>query len=69
VHGPLQATWMLNLATTIFGKLPTNFRYRGLSPLTCGIPVRIEARAAPDGLRLRVRTDQGTVTMQATALG
>ena len=67
VHGPLQAIWMLNLATTVFGKLPRNFLYRGLSPLTCGIPVHIEARRAAEGLTLRVRREDGVVTMQAAA--
>ena len=69
VHGPLQAIWMLNLATTLFGQLPANFRYRALSPLTCGIPVRIEARPSTEGLLLRVRREDDVVTMQATALG
>jgi len=67
VHGPLQAIWMLNLTTQLFGHLPAQFRYRGLTPLTAGIPVRIEARPAPDGLALRVRRADGVVTMQATA--
>ena len=66
VHGPLQATWMLNLATTILGRLPVIFAYRGLSPLICGTPVRVEARAAATGLDLRVRRADGVVTMQAT---
>lgn len=67
VHGPLQAIWMLNLTTQLFGHLPAQFRYRGLTPLTAGIPVRIEARPAPEGLALRVRRADGVVTMQATA--
>ena len=69
VHGPLQANWMLNLATTIFGELPKTFRYRGLTPLTCGLPVHIEARHSAEGLNLRVRREDGVVTMQASALG
>lgn len=68
VHGPLQAIWMLNLATSLFGDLPATFRYRGLSPLICGGAVSIEARTSPDGLDLRVRRQDGVVTMQATAL-
>ena len=66
VHGPLQATWMLNLATKILGHLPRVFAYRGLSPLICGTPVRVEARQAETGLDLRVRRDDAVVTMQAT---
>ena len=68
VHGPLQAVWMQNLAATIFGALPASFRYRGLSPLTVGHKVTIEAREAADGLDLRVRRDEdGVVTMEASA--
>ena len=68
VHGPLQAIWMLNLATSLFSHLPGTFRYRGLSPLINGSPVAIEARPSPNGLALRVRRDDGVVTMQATAV-
>lgn len=69
VHGPLQAIWMLNLATQLFGHLPAQFDYRGLAPLTAGIPVFVEARHIPEGLALRVRRNDGVVTMQATAQG
>ena len=68
VHGPLQAIWTMNLATSLFGHLPAMFRYRGLSPLICGVPVAIEARPSPEGLALRVRGTDGVVTMQATAI-
>lgn len=67
VHGPLQALWMLNLAATLLGRNPSRFRYRGLSPLTCGIPVRVEAKTEGDSIALRVVTDTGVATMHATA--
>jgi 3-methylfumaryl-CoA hydratase len=69
VHGPLQSIWMQNLAASLLGKLPGAFTYRGLSPLTCGRPVSVEARESEDGaLELRVRREEdGVVTMQATA--
>ena len=68
VHGPLQATWMQNLAAECFGHLPSRFAYRGLTPLVAGIPIRVEAREAPGGLGLRVRREtDGVVTMQAEA--
>ncbi len=68
VHGPLQSVWMQNLAAEIFGRLPAQFSYRGLTPLICDIPVTIEAREEADGLALRVRRDtDGVVTMQAQA--
>ena len=67
VHGPLQALWMLNLATTMAGHLPAGFRYRGVSPLICGSPVQVEARYQDNSIALRVRRHDGVVTMQATA--
>ena len=68
VHGPMQSTWMQHLATDILGKVPAHFRYRGLSPLTAGTPVRVEARQGDDGLSLRVRDlTRNVVTMQASA--
>lgn len=72
VHGPMQAIWMLNLATEIFGHLPARFAYRGLAPLICGTKVWIEARQVAGGpagtLGLRVRRADGVVTMQADAV-
>lgn len=68
VHGPLQAQWMLSLATTMLDRPPASFRYRGLSPLICGIPVQVEARHQGDSIALRVRRPDGVVTMQATAM-
>lgn len=68
VHGPLQATWMQNLAAAVLGRLPASFAYRGLAPLTCDRPVTVEAREDADGIELRVRRDEdGVVTMQARA--
>ena len=65
VHGPLQSTWMQNLAADLLGRLPASFAYRGLSPLTCDRPVTVEARETDEGIELRVRRDEdGVVTMQ-----
>ncbi|WP_319774075.1 MaoC family dehydratase N-terminal domain-containing protein [Breoghania sp.] len=68
VHGPLQASWMQNIATTVLGRPPRSFTYRGVSPLICGAQALVEARRNEDGLELRVRNGQGNfVTMQASA--
>lgn len=68
VHGPLQAILMLNLAARLFGRTPARFSYRGVSPLICGKPVRVEAFDTQDrGLSLRVRVLNGPVTMTAQA--
>lgn len=68
VHGPLQAVLMLNLATRVLGRQPRSFRYRGLSPLTVGKPIAVEAHEGQGGLALRVRITGGPVTMEATAI-
>ncbi|MEO1679768.1 MAG: MaoC family dehydratase N-terminal domain-containing protein [Pseudomonadota bacterium] len=68
VHGPMQAIWMQNLATTVLGQMPDRFTYRGLAPLTLGPAVSVEAQDGAEGLDLRVRrTSDGVVTMQGTA--
>ncbi|MFV0474267.1 MAG: MaoC family dehydratase N-terminal domain-containing protein [Pikeienuella sp.] len=68
VHGPMQSTWMQHMATSLLGRLPADFSYRGLSPLICGRPAAVEARRDGDALSLRVRDLEGDfVTMEATA--
>ncbi|MCX7888920.1 MAG: MaoC family dehydratase N-terminal domain-containing protein [Rhodobacteraceae bacterium] len=68
VHGPMQAVWMLNLATVALGRLPARFDYRGLSPLICDGSVRVEAQATAEGLGLRVLSAAGVATMQGLAV-
>ena len=48
VHGPLQATLMLNLACSIGGKLPKHMAYRGVRPLVCGDPIMVDASPEND---------------------
>ncbi len=68
VHGPLQANLMLDLGARVLGACPSRFTYRGVSPLTCGKPVRVEARGtAEGGIALRVRREGGPVTMTGAA--
>ncbi len=64
VHGPLQVTWMLNLATSVLGRQPSALRYRSVSPLVAGDEAAVEARGADGGLELRVRRlrDGGVTT-------
>ncbi len=69
VHGPMQATLMLNLAARVLGTCPSRFTYRGVSPLTCGQPVLIEAHHGEGRLDLRVRSVGGPVTMTGAAWG
>jgi 3-methylfumaryl-CoA hydratase len=67
VHGPMQATLMLNAAAQALGRPPKAFRYRGLSPLTAGDRFRVEALAAPEGLATRVVSSAGAATMSGVA--
>lgn len=67
VHGPMQAHWMLNLASDMLRRQPARFVYRALSPLICGKAVRIEAREEKDAIALRVVDEDGVATMSATA--
>ncbi|MGR3323275.1 MAG: FAS1-like dehydratase domain-containing protein [Pseudooceanicola sp.] len=68
VHGPMQAVWMQNLAAHILGAPAARFSYRGLSPLTVGHDVKVEARREDGKLDLRVRRrSDNAVTMSARA--
>lgn len=68
VHGPLQATLLLNLAADTLGTTPRRFSYRGQAPLICGGPARLEAVRGRAGVALRVIDRNGTATMVATAV-
>lgn len=70
VHGPMQATLLMNLAATLLGRVPARFRYRGLSPMTanqvfsvCG---RLDAAGAFEGVTLDAA---GRICMEARGLG
>jgi 3-methylfumaryl-CoA hydratase len=68
VHGPMQATLMLNLAADRLGRLPRRFRYRGVAPLICDRPFVVRASAGSGGsLDIRVIADSGVTTMSGTA--
>lgn len=49
VHGPIQATLMLNIIATLAPGEPIALNYRGVSPLTAGAPFLVKARRLPDG--------------------
>lgn len=58
VHGPLQATLMLNLAATLLGAIPHRFEYRCLAPLFSGASfgVAYDGTASPATVRV-IRSD------------
>lgn len=72
VHGPLQATLLLDFAARIHGAAPRRFNFRALSPLFVGEPYALgaAARDAASGesrLDLWVRRQDGGMTMRAEA--
>ncbi|WP_419830530.1 FAS1-like dehydratase domain-containing protein [Methylobacterium sp.] len=44
VHGPIQATLLMNLAAMLLGGVPRTFTHRGVSPLTANQIVRVCGR-------------------------
>jgi len=67
VHGPMQATLLMNLAARLGGCPPRRFAYRGLAPLIAGEAFDICAEPADPGADCRVINAAGQVTMRGTA--
>lgn len=67
VHGPLQATWMLQAAQRIAGQPPREFTFRGVKPLICGDVARVVSEPGTLPLRLAVLNGRGEPTMTAVA--
>jgi len=63
VHGPMQATLMLNLAASVLGRAPATFSYRGVSPLILGEPFVVDALKIGDAVTLQTISSSGVVTM------
>ncbi len=63
VHGPLQATLMLNLAASKLGCAPTTFSYRGVSPLILGEPFIVDAVKTGGAVNVQTISSSGVVTM------
>jgi 3-methylfumaryl-CoA hydratase len=69
VHGPLQASLLLNLAAVWGGRAPTRFRYRGLSPLTAGATFSVAGTPQPDGgVTVWTQSADGRVCMEGQAV-
>ncbi len=67
VHGPLQATVLLNLAATLLGQAPARFDYRATAPLLAGGGGVARGVRTPGGAELTMHDAAGGVTMRATA--
>lgn len=68
VHGPLQATLLVNLAARINdGRPPRVFSYRGVTPLFDGAPFTVNAVRRAGGFDLWCAGSRGATTMTASA--
>lgn len=67
VHGPMQATLLINLAATLMGRVPRIFRYRGLSPMTANQTFRVCGRLTADGFEGVTLDAADRVCMRAQA--
>jgi 3-methylfumaryl-CoA hydratase len=67
VHGPLQATLLLNLTATAGAAMPLRFRYRALSALIAGPAFEVQARHGEGYVEGWTRNAGGVICMEATA--
>jgi 3-methylfumaryl-CoA hydratase len=68
VHGPIQATLMLNIAATLAGRSTLKLDYRGVSPLIAGPAFHVKARRQDDGtIRTWTEGADGRLRMEGTA--
>ncbi len=67
VHGPLQATLLVQLAADLGGRTPARFAFRALSPVFGGGGLMLHADKDGPGLRLWTARPGGPVAMEATA--
>ena len=69
VHGPIQATLLLNLAAMERGVAPRRFDFRGLSPAIAGDLLSICAGAGGEAGSYWTHGPSGQVHMEAKATG
>jgi 3-methylfumaryl-CoA hydratase len=67
VHGPLQATILLNLVAQLSGSAPSRFRYRAVAPLVAGRGLIATAARTADGIVGETRDRHGRRTLAAHA--
>jgi 3-methylfumaryl-CoA hydratase len=68
-HGPLQATFIVELAAKLHGgKPPKKLSYRGLQPLFEGSEFSINANTTDAGMELWTANSEGLPTMKGTAV-
>jgi 3-methylfumaryl-CoA hydratase len=68
-HGPLQATFIIEMAAKLHGgKAPKKFTYRGVQPLFEGGEFSINANETDAGMELWTANAEGQPTMKGTAV-
>lgn len=67
VHGPLQATMLVQFAEKLRGRRPAQFDFRSLSPLFDIADFTLNAQEDGDGLRLWTSYEDGPLAMEARA--
>ncbi len=69
VHGPLQASWLLNMAARHLGEVPSRLIYKNLSPLFVGQAACLSVAEEKDGKSLIVYCcdESGKITMKGEA--
>ena len=67
VHGPLQATMLLQAAARRAGRPPRRFTYRATAPLFAGTAFDLMVGKADDTMVLWTQADGGRIGMRATA--
>jgi 3-methylfumaryl-CoA hydratase len=67
VHGPLQATFLLNLVASAGATMPFRFHYRALSALIAGPDFEVQASRGEGKIEARTRNAAGVTCMEGTA--
>lgn len=67
VHGPMQATMLIQFAETLGGRLPAKFEFRSLSPLFDDKNFTLNAIEVVGGLKLWTSAVDGPIAMEALA--
>lgn len=68
MHGPLQATILLNYAAELKGSVPKRFSFRGESPLYEGDSANCHATEEEGRMKLWTAREAGPVAMSAEAI-
>ena len=68
VHGPLQATLLLNMAATLLGRVPSRFSCRALKPLIAEQTVTLVGRIANGAAICQSRDSAGQICMTSEAV-